>query len=103
MSATLVSVSSFAPSRSRAAGTLRLRRWGRLPANQVSPAKAPFSEALTWWSTGSPDSEAPCRNTSSVAVPEAEAPASAKETVRVAPELSASQSQGSGASSRPGW
>ena len=105
MSATFVSESSFAPSCSSDCGTLRLIRYGFFPANCASPTSVPFSDTLTWWSTALPDSDAPCRKTSSSADCDdaASTPASEKLFARVAPEASASHSHRSSASSSPGW
>ena len=65
VSATFVSWSSFAPSCKSDGGRLRPIRHGCFPANRASPRGVPLSDTLTWWSTGFPDSDAPCRKTSS--------------------------------------
>ncbi len=61
VSPTFVSEISLEPSRSNEAGRLRLMRYACLPANCASPTSVPFSDRLRWWSSGLPDSEAPCR------------------------------------------
>ncbi len=58
-----------------------------------------------WWSAEIPDSDPPCRYTTSRAgsAEDASTPESVKPCVRAAPETIASHSQMSGASSSPGW
>ncbi len=58
-----------------------------------------------WWSAVIPDSDPPCRYTTSRAgsAEDASTPESVKPCVRSAPETIPSHSQMSGASSSPGW